>query len=252
MVRRLVLACLALLPVAARAMTPPPPVATAAAPETVVLLHGLGLGGWAMQRLAASLTREGYRVVNLTYPSRTASLETLARDWLPAQLAAHTTAAAPRVHFVTHSMGGILLRAWLAEESRAGAPLPANLGRTVMLAPPNAGSEAADRLGKLRLFRWFFGPNLVRLGTAADALPASLGPWPAMGCELGIIAGDRSVNPLCSVWVPAPNDGPVSVARSHLGGEHAHRVLPASHTGILWRADTARATAAFLRQGRFD
>ena len=252
MVRRLVLACLALFPVAARAMTPPTPVATAAAPETVVLLHGLGLGGWAMQRLAASLTREGYRVVNLTYPSRTVPLEALARDWLPAQLAAHATAAAPRVHFVTHSMGGILLRTWLAEQSRAGTPPPANLGRTVMLAPPNAGSEAADRLGKLRPFRWFFGPNLVRLGTTPESLPLSLGPWPTFAGELAVLAGDHSINPLCSVWVPAPNDGPVSVARSHLGGEHAHRILPASHTGILWRADTARAVTAFLRQGRFD
>jgi hypothetical protein len=227
------------------------PASAFAEKETVVLLHGIGVNGWTMARLGSALARDGYRVVNLSYPSRTVPLETLAGDWLPAQLAAHHTAAAPRLHFVTHSMGGILVRTWLAEQRRAGTSFPANLGRVVMLAPPNAGSEAADRLGRSRIFRAVLGPNLARLGTAPDHLPKSLGPWPA-ATELGIITGNRSVNPLASVWVPKPNDGPVSVAATHLAGERAHRVLPVSHTGILFRAATARATSTFLRTGRFD
>ena len=240
MFRRLLAALLALMPASAFAEK-----------ETVVLLHGIGVNGWTMARLGSALARDGYRVVNLSYPSRTVPLETLARDWLPAQLVAHHTAAAPRLHFVTHSMGGILVRTWLAEQRRAGTSLPANLGRVVMLAPPNAGSEAADRLGRSRIFRAVLGPNLARLGTAPDHLPKSLGPWPA-AAELGIITGNRSVNPLASVWVPKPNDGPVSVAATHLAGERAHRVLPVSHTGILFRAATARAVSTFLRFGRFD
>jgi hypothetical protein len=120
-----------------------------------------------------------------------------------------------------------------------------------MLAPPNAGSEAADRLGRVWLFRTVLGPNLARLGTAPEHLPKALGPWPA-AAELGIITGNRSVNPLASVWVPKPNDGPVSVANSHLAGERAHHTVPASHTGILFHSATARAVSMFLRCGYFD
>ncbi len=241
MVRRLLLVFSLLMPAAAHAEK-----------ETVVLLHGLGLGGWAMARLGRALERDGYRVVNLTYPSRSMPLETLASEWLPAQLRAHETARAPRLHFVTHSMGGILLRAWLDQPLRAGVAFPANLGRTVMLAPPNQGSAVADKLQNFPPFRWFTGVNGRRLGTTPASLPLALGPWPATAGELGVIAGDRSLNPLFSAWLGGPNDGKVSVAATHLAGEHAHLVRHHSHTFLQWRRDTARAVSAFLRTGRFE
>ena len=242
MVRRILLVFLLLMPAAARAEK-----------ETVVLLHGLGLGGWAMTRLGRALDRDGYRVVNLTYPSRRVPLETLASEWLPAQLRAHETSHAPRLHFVTHSMGGILVRAWLDQSLRAGATLPANLSRTVMLAPPNQGSAIADKLQNFPPFRWFTGVNGRRLGTAAPlSLPLALGPWPAAAGELGVIAGDRSLNPLFSAWLDGPNDGKVSVGATHLVGERAHLVLHHSHSWLHWRADTARAVTTFLRTGRFE
>lgn len=218
---------------------------TAAAADTVVLLHGLGRTCWSMSPLAADLARDGYRVVNLTYPSRTVPLETLARDWLPAQLAAHA-ADAPRIHFVTHSMGGILVRLWLRD-----CGTPANLGHVVMLAPPNAGSELTDRLNTFPPFRWFTGANGRRLGTAATDLPCALGPWPAPGHPLGIIAADRSLNPLFSTLLPGPDDGKVTVARTHLTGETAHLVLPFTHTWLAWRTTTARQIHTFLRSGAF-
>ena len=219
--------------------------------DTVVLLHGLGLGSWAMARLERSLRAEGYRPVNLTYPSRTLPLEQIATEWLPAQLRARGVATAPRVHFVTHSMGGIVLRAWLREEQRKnGGRPPAGLGRVVMLAPPNQGSAVADRLRHFPPFRWFTGVNGARLGTGADALPRALGPWPD-GIDLGIIAGNRTLNPLFSAWLDGANDGKVSVTSTHLAGMHDHLVLPHSHTWLQWRADTARAVSRFLQHGRF-
>jgi hypothetical protein len=222
------------------------------AADIVVLLHGLGLGGWAMARLERSLRAEGFRTVNLTYPSRTLSLEQLAAEWLPAQLRARGIAAAPRVHFVTHSMGGIVLRAWLREEQRKndGRP-PAGLGRVVMLAPPNQGSAVADRLRRFPPFRWFTGVNGARLGTGANSVPRALGPWPA-GIELGVIAGDRTLNPLFSAWLGGANDGKVSVASTRLAGMRDHLVLPHSHTWLQWRADTARAVGRFLQHGSFS
>ena len=219
--------------------------------DTVVLLHGLGLGGWAMARLGRSLRAEGYRTVNLTYPSRSLPLEQIAAEWLPAQLRSRGVATAPRCHFVTHSMGGIVLRAWLREEQRKNsARPPANLGRVVMLAPPNQGSAVADRLRRFPPFRWFTGVNGARLGTGANSLPCAIGPWPD-DVDLGIIAGDRTLNPLFSAWLDGANDGKVSVASTHLAGMRDHLVLPHSHTWLQWRADTARAVGRFLRHGSF-
>lgn len=215
--------------------------------ETVVLLHGLGLAKWSMKRVAHVLERDGYRVVNLSYPSRDMPIEDLARTWLPQQLATHEVASATRLHFVTHSMGGIVVRTWLREQTP-----PANLGRVVMLAPPNAGSEIVDRLHDFAPFRWFTGVNGRRLGTAPDALPRRLGPWPASKAELGIVAGDRTLNPLFAAWLPGPDDGKVSVAATHLDGERAHIVLHHSHTWLAWRRDTAEAARRFLRTGKFE
>lgn len=228
------------------------PAAAHAEKETVVLLHGLGLGSWAMARLGHALERDGYRVVNLTYPSRSVPLETLARDWLPAQLRTHEIASAPRLHFVTHSMGGILVRTWLDQQLRTGTTLPANLGRVVMIAPPNQGSAVAEKLQNFPPFRWFTGVNGRRLGTNPTSLPRTLGPWPAAVGQLGVIAGDRSLNPLFSAWLTGPNDGKVAVASTHLTGETAHRVLHHSHTWLQWHADTAHAVSTFLSTGRFD
>lgn len=212
--------------------------------DTVVLLHGLGRTSFSMARLACDLDAAGYRVVNATYPSRTLPLEKLATEWLPAQL--QDVAPNSRVHFVTHSMGGILVRLWLRE---CGAP--PNLGRVVMLAPPNTGSELTDRLDRWAPFRWFTGLNGARLGTAPAALPRALGDWPADIAALGVIAGDRSINPLLGAALPAPNDGKVSVASTHLAGESDHLVLPFSHTWLGWRRATLTQVAVFLRNGHF-
>jgi len=215
--------------------------------ETVVLLHGLGLRGWAMWPLQRALAREGYRVVNLTYPSRRVPLEQLAGTWLPANLRARGVSAAPRVNFVTHSMGGIVLRAWLRADG-----VPANLGRVVMLAPPNAGSEVVDHLMDFPPFRWITSVNGPRLGTGANSFPRTLGPWAGPAGSLGIIAGDRTFNPLFHAWLPGANDGKVSVANARLDGMGDFIVLHHSHTWLAWRGETLAQVKAFLRIGRFS
>lgn len=215
--------------------------------EAVVLLHGIGLRRWAMWRLEASLHREGYRVVNLTYPSRRMSLDQLGREWVPEQLRRHALDGTARFHVVTHSMGGIVVRSWL--HARGAPP---NLGRVVMLAPPNHGSAAADRLRKSAAIRWYMGPNLTRLGTGVDSIPLALGPWPAAENPLGVIAGDRVINPLFSSWLGEANDGAVTVRSAQLEGMRDFLVLHHSHTLLAWRADTLRQVRAFLRDGFFE
>jgi alpha-beta hydrolase superfamily lysophospholipase len=147
------------------------------------------------------------------------------------------------VHFVTHSLGGVLLRAYLAQHR-----LP-NRGRVVMLAPPNAGSELGDVVARWRLLRAVFGPTGCQLGTAADSLPNRL---PAADFELGVVAGTRSRNPLGSWLIRDADDGIVSVASTRLAGMADFITLPASHTGMPSSERAAAQAAYFLRHGRFD
>lgn len=215
--------------------------------ETVVLLHGIGMRSWTMWRVESQLKRASYRVLNLNYPSRKLPLVRLGREWLPEQLRRHGIGDGERVHFVTHSMGGIVLRMWMREVGP-----PPNLGRVVMIGPPNGGSAAADRLRHVAISRWYMGPNLTGLGTDEASIPRSLGPWPAPTSQLGIIAGDRAINPLFSAWLAEPNDGAVAVRSAPLEGMSDFLVLHHSHTFLLWRADTLRAVKTFLATARFQ
>jgi triacylglycerol lipase len=216
--------------------------AFAGEPDCVVLLHGLGLRGIFMQRLESALRKDGYRVVNITYPSRKLPFEKLAGEYLPAQLKRHDVARAPHLHFVTHSLGSLLVRK-LIQNAR-----PANLGRVVMLGPPNHGSVAADRVMRNWLLRKFFGPNLPRLGTSETSIVRSL---PPADFEVGIIAGNARINPLFDRALAAAHDGVVTVDSARLAGMRDFLVVPYSHTYMLWRTAVIRQTRTFLREGKF-
>ena len=140
-------------------------------------------------------------------------------------------------------MGAIVVRLYLQEQR------PPNLGRVVLLGPPNAGSGVADRLCRFALCRRLIGPNLARLGTATpDAIAPRLAP---PDYEVGVIAGGTSINPVFSRWHHAPNDGVVSIESARLPGACAFLVVPHSHTLMLWRSAVAAQVVAFLRTGRF-
>jgi len=218
----------------------------AVAADTVVLLHGLGRGPASMHRMAAALERDGHEVRNVEYASTRDELSVLADAALGPVFAGEDAAGGEgSVHVVTHSMGGILLRQYLHDHG-----VPARLGRVVMLGPPNQGSEIVDRLGGWRLFRWINGPSGARLGTGEAGAPSRLGEWPAE-VALGVIAGDRTWNPLYSSMIPGADDGKVSVERTHLTGERDHVVVKASHTWLMWRRAVIDQARTFLREGRF-
>ena len=214
----------------------------ARAAECVVVLHGLARTSASMSAMAGALEREGFGVVNVDYPSRTAPVEALSEEAIGGALEACRGRGAERVHFVTHSLGGILVRSYLARHE-----VP-ELGRVVMLGPPNGGSEVVDRIGDWRLFEWVNGPAGRELGTGEDAVPRRLGA--AKFC-VGIIAGNRSINWINSAMIPGPDDGKVSVERTKLAGMADHLVLPVTHPLMMRDAEAIRQTVAFLREGKF-
>jgi len=207
----------------------------------VVLLHGLARSHRAMRPMAHYLARQGYRIHNVGYPSTRRPIGAVASA-IKDQLLAHLPPES-LCHCVTHSLGGILVRQ-LAHDNQGPA-----LGRIVMLAPPNRGSEVVDQLGNSYLFRWVNGPAGQELGTDAASTPNQLGP---IGFNCGVIAGTRCRDPLCGRYPPKPSDGKVSVASTYVAGMADHLCLPVGHTAIMRSRRVQAQTAYFLANGRFQ
>lgn len=231
--RQVLLLCLALL------FSSP---ATAATNECVVLLHGLARTSASMEDLKDSLEAQGYLVANVDYPSRRHTIEELATMAVPEGLARCESLSASHIHFVTHSLGGILVRQYLSLNG-----LPA-LGRVVMLAPPNQGSEVVDTFGDLPGYDLLNGPAGAQLGTGDASVPLKLGP---VTFDVGVIAGTRSINMVLSQALPNPDDGKVSVYSTRVKGMCGFLALPVSHPFIMQDDQVIDQVLAYLRAGEF-
>lgn len=219
------------------------PGITASAAEGVILLHGLARTSRSMTKLETALKAEGYVVLNIDYASRTAGISNLSQSTISSALADPRIRACSKVHFVTHSLGGILVRDYVAR-----TPID-RLGRVVMLGPPNQGSEVVDKLGSWRVFQFANGPAGRELGTDDSSVPNSLGP---VNFELGVIAGDRSINWINSLMIPKSDDGKVAVARTKVEGMSDHVVMHVTHPRMMTNRKVIAACIRFLKSGRFE
>lgn len=218
------------------------PVAPLGSPkECVFVLHGLARGTRSMAKLSTKLSAADYVVCNLDYPSTTGSFPEMI-SVLARAVDAHR-ASCSKIHFVAYSLGALVVRGYLGEAS-----LP-QLGRVVMIAPPNHGSQITDSLGNTRVFRKLMGPVATQLGTSPGELPQQL---PSPYYPLGIIAGDRPINPLGWLLIPGAEDGSVSVASTRLDGMSDFLIVHRSHTFIMNAPEVANQTIRFLRQGSFE
>lgn len=216
---------------------------TAWAEDCVVLLHGLGSVPLAMKPLAFSLdVQPEYRVVNQGYNSYSNDLQALALETLPAAIRACNMRDEEAIHFVTHSMGGIMLRAFLAKKELQ------QLGRVVMIAPPNKGSEIVDWVERYALLKPFLGPAGGNLGTGEQHISAQL---PAPEFVFGVIAGVRQSTSVWSSQLPGNDDGRVSTANTQIEQMADYIEIPGSHSGLLYKKQTIEQVTSFLRYGEF-
>jgi pimeloyl-ACP methyl ester carboxylesterase len=217
-------------------------VATSDSSECVVLLHGLNRSWRAMRPMAEALQLAGFTTTNVDYPSQSGTIEEIAPLAVGLGLRDCRETGATRIHFVTHSLGGILLRYQNKHD-----PIP-DLGRVVMLGPPNQGSELIDKTRDWPGFEILSGDAGAELGTGADGMPALLGP---VDFELGVIAGTGTINVFASAMLPDPDDGKVSVASTQVDGMNDFLLVGNSHRYILRSKVVFRNTESFLRNGWF-
>ncbi|OIO72479.1 MAG: alpha/beta hydrolase [Zetaproteobacteria bacterium CG_4_9_14_3_um_filter_49_83] len=211
--------------------------------ECVVLLHGLARTADSMRTLDKRLSDQGYTVVNVNYPSRKHPIEALAEIAVGQGIAACEKQSASKIHFVTHSLGGILVRFYLTMHQRD------DIGRVVMLGPPNQGSEVADKLKHAPGYELINGPAGMQLGTASNDIPKLLG---LVDFQLGVIAGTQSINLLLSTMLPGKNDGKVSVESAKVKGMQDFISLPVTHPFIMKNAAVIEQTIYFLKHGCFN
>lgn len=216
-------------------------------PGCVILLHGLARTSASMKTMSKALAEANYAVVNQGYPSRHFTVEQLAP--MAIEPAIKQCPSGLPIHFVTHSMGGILLRQFLLTHPVG------DIRRVVMLGPPNQGSEVVDKLQHVPGFEWINGPAGLQLGTDEQGIAHQLSSAEAahggIKVSVGIIAGSRSINLFLSTLIPGVDDGKVAVSNTGLNGMQGHVILPVTHPFMMKNQQVIEKTLLFLNAGHF-
>jgi pimeloyl-ACP methyl ester carboxylesterase len=207
--------------------------------DLVILIHGLWRSLWAMDPMAEFLHNKGdFHTINIPYPSYRKSIQSHTKH-IRRVIQQHDKGG--RIHFVTHSLGGIIARHLLNELT------PKQTGHTVMLAPPNKGSEIIAWLDKWGPLKHALGPSGQQL--RMDAVDAP--PLPPHA-HTAVIMGDQSHLPFFRHLLDKQNDGIVSVESGKIDGAHEFHIIPADHTFIATNPLAQSMTLEFLQKGRIS
>lgn len=207
-----------------------------------MLLHGLARTSSSMDKLSKRLLNHDYHIVNINYPSRKKPIAELSDLAINEGLQRCKENNSKPINFVTHSLGGILVRQYMKNHKDV------NIGRVVMLGPPNKGSEIVDKLKNVPGFELINGPAGMQLGTRISDVPKSLGP---VDFELGVIAGSQSINLILSIFLPNPDDGKVSAKSAKIEGMCDFIILPTTHPFMMKNNRVITEVINFLRDGKF-
>ncbi len=218
-------------------------VSAASGKDYVILLHGLGRTNKSMNTMKERLTEEGYEVLNLDYASRSASIPFLSDSIIAPQIHSFCRDTSKKINFVTHSLGGIVVRYYLNRHS-----LP-NLGRIVMLSPPNKGSEVVDFLMQFPLVPDIMGPAFPQLASDSSSFVNNL---PEVKAEIGVITGTSTINFINSIIIPGPDDGKVSLESARLDEMADFYVVNRTHPFIMDAPEVLDQVVFFLQKGRFN
>jgi triacylglycerol lipase len=209
--------------------------------ESVILLHGLGDVKLSMLKLEIALKEEGYTTKNIGYSSNGETIESLAEKELSEIVERYKKIGFDKIHFVTHSMGGLIVRCYLQDHE-----LPEG-SRIVMLSPPNKGSEVADHFKESKFYNLIVGDVGQELATDSNILSELKQIIP----EIGIIAGDKSTNPYFSKIIPGEDDGRVAVDNTKLTEMKDFMIVHSTHLTIKYNDEVIRQTVFFLQNGKF-
>lgn len=209
--------------------------------DYIVLLHGLARTKRSMYKMQNKLHENGFRTINISYPSTKYPIEYLSEN-IGSIVEQYCIDSDSKIHFVTHSMGGIILRYYYKDNEFS------NLGRVVMISPPNHGSEIIDRLKDNWLFKKIMGPAALQLGTDNSSVPNSLMP---PDFELGIITGNKTINPIFSRWIKGEDDGKVSVESTKSKNMADFIIVPQNHMFIMMNDEVIEQAIYFISKGEF-
>ena len=207
--------------------------------EAIVLMHGLGRSNAAMWLLAHRLEHAGYQVKRVGYSSLDQTPAEILKE-ISKQINACCQNHNKRVHFVGHSLGGLMVRAYLQNYKVK------NLGNVVLLGTPNQGTKAADYF-KEKWYMNLLGPTAKALGTDKDSFVKTLKPpyYP-----VGIIAGEYKSESNDEI-IPGKDDGLVSVEATKLNGMTDFILIETGHSMMRYNSEVAEQTIEFIKHKKF-
>lgn len=208
--------------------------------EGVILLHGILGEKKCMKKFADFLENNGYKTLNIGYASSKYDISTICNH-IHAEILDFSNKV-DKINFIGFSLGGLIIRAYLNINK------PTNLNRVVMIGTPNKGSEIADYLKNYWIYKKLYGPAGQQLTTDQSNFREIFGN---IYYELGVIAGESSVNFIANKIINQSNDGRVSIINTYIKGLSDHIVIKSHHRKLTSNQQVWKLSLDFLNKGKF-